>query len=70
MGEMIFVRGDQSVDDRKAIEGYLSHKWKMSDLLPESTLMQSRIYISTKTGKLPLIVLLITRTMLQNFSSV
>ena len=36
VGEMIFVRGDQSVDDRKAIEGYLSHKWKMSDLLPES----------------------------------
>ena len=36
VGEMIFVRGDQSVEDRKAIEGYLAHKWKMSDLLPES----------------------------------
>ena len=62
VGEMIFVQGinPSMIGKQSRLFG---PKWKMSIYCLSPTHMQSRIYISIKTGKLPLIVLLITRSM-------
>ena len=36
IAELIFIGDDISVEDRRKIEGYLSHKWGLEKLLPES----------------------------------